>query len=348
MPTDIYLTKRLGKMIGRIERIMVPTNEMVHNNMDIGRGLDVFLKLITRGDYYRDADSTLAQVSKTRTKIVSKGSASSNSDAETFTRKVVMWDKLKADLIEVLSCKDPNFVVPPKVQLEIDSEYELHVEEETKLMAKEKLRNLQLRNGLPVIPGKWRKEAYPPRVYHPLDDYMITKAIPESEAVEQRDLLNTPLNGFLGQAYNYDDHGLTEEWMVTFKDEGAEATADDVIRTQLESLMEIMLVQVQDRVCTQDGVLDKEPLVLGKHIKEAPVWGMDCYTRRMVELTIGDRVEQKELVTEKAVQTFIEKKLLPAINAQPADKAHNMKNAVQAIIEVRHVTVYAYDCRHLD
>ena len=37
-----------------------------------------------------------------------------------------------------------------------------------------------------------------------------------------------------------------------------------------------------DRVCTADGVLDKEPLRLGEgaQIKEVPVWGIDCYTRR--------------------------------------------------------------------
>lgn len=41
-------------------------------------------------------------------------------------------------------------------------------------------------------------------------------------------------------------------------------------------------VQVVDRVCTADGVLDREPLRLGDgaKIKEVPVWGIDCYTRR--------------------------------------------------------------------
>lgn len=40
--------------------------------------------------------------------------------------------------------------------------------------------------------------------------------------------------------------------------------------------------QVVDRVCTADGVLHREPLRLGAgaQIKEVPVWGIDCYTRR--------------------------------------------------------------------
>jgi hypothetical protein len=59
-----------------------------------------------------------------------------------------------------------------------------------------------------------------------------------------------------------------------------------------------------------------------------------CSSFRMVELAIEDRVVPKEIFNEKAVSHFIEKQLLPAINAQPAEKAHNMSFALQAIIEV--------------
>jgi hypothetical protein len=54
----------------------------------------------------------------------------------------------------------------------------------------------------------------------------------------------------------------------------------------------------------------------------------------MVELAIEDRVIPKEMFNEKSVSNFVEKQLLPAINAQPADRAHNMSYALQAIIEV--------------
>ena len=91
-----------------------------------------------------------------------------------------------------------------------------------------------------------------------------------------------------------------------------------------------MMVQVQDRVCTTDNVLNREPLQLGVHIKEVPVWGIDCYTRRMVELSIEDHA--KELFNLKTVHTFIEKRLLPTINAQSADTAHNMAVALEAIV----------------
>jgi hypothetical protein len=54
----------------------------------------------------------------------------------------------------------------------------------------------------------------------------------------------------------------------------------------------------------------------------------------MVELAIEDRVIPKDMFNEKSVSNFVEKQLLPAINAQPADRAHNMSYALQAIIEV--------------
>ena len=91
-----------------------------------------------------------------------------------------------------------------------------------------------------------------------------------------------------------------------------------------------MMVQVQDRVCTTDNVLNREPLQLGIHIKEVPVWGIDCYTRRMVELSIEDHA--KELFDLKTVHTFIEKRLLPTINAQSSETAHNMSIALEAIV----------------
>ena len=68
------------------------------------------------------------------------------------------------------------------------------------------------------MPGKWHKEAYVKRIYAELDDYTVTPFISDAEADAIKAQLVTPLDGFVGQAYNYDDHGLTEEWMVTFAD----------------------------------------------------------------------------------------------------------------------------------
>jgi hypothetical protein len=57
------------------------------------------------------------------------------------------------------------------------------------------------------------EEAYPTRVYDPLTDYAITTAVPPEEAEQLRQQRITPLNGYIGQPNNYDDHDLTEEWI---------------------------------------------------------------------------------------------------------------------------------------
>lgn len=170
-----------------------------------------------------------------------------------------------------------------------------------------------------------------------MHEYCVTENVAADEAAALKEQLRTPLDGYLGQSYNYDDHDLTEEWMVTFKDKGSAGPSDeDVIRTQLESLMEIMLFAVQDRVCSTTGVLQRPCLQLGKDVKEVPVWGIDCYTRRMVEMSIEDRVPS-ERRTAALIRKFVERRLLPTINDQVPSKAHDMTNSILVIIEVRNM-----------
>jgi hypothetical protein len=184
------------------------------------------------------------------------------------------------------------------------------------------------------MPGKWRKENFSARVYEPIPTYVVTNTVSQEEGNGLLQMLNTPLNGYFGQAYNYDDHGLTEEWMMNFSDRQTTAPSDkDVIRTQIVSLMEIMMVQVQDRVCTEEKILEKEPLVLGKDVKEVPVWGIDCYTRRMIELAIEDRVKGSKKMPH-AIKNYVEKLLLPAVNQQTPENAHNMKCALEYLLGV--------------
>lgn len=90
---------------------------------------------------------------------------------------------------------------------------------------------------------------------------------------------------------------------------------------------------MQDRVCNTTGVLERDPVGLGTQLREAPVWGIDCYTRRMVELSLEDRLPAGQY-SVALVTTFIEHHLLPSINALAVDRAHNMIAAAASIIEV--------------
>lgn len=189
-----------------------------------------------------------------------------------------------------------------------------------------------MRNNQAVVTGKWRKEPYGQREYVPLKEYVVTDSVTKGEAEVVLNQLNTPLNGYLGQAYNYDDQGLTEEWMKSFRNGGTTASGNDVIRTQLVGLMEIMISQVQDRVYNEQKILEKEPIVLGKDVVEVPVWGIDSYTRRMIEIVIEDSVPVKER-SNLTIKNFIEQTLLPTINRQLPEKAHDLSNALKAVLD---------------
>ena len=123
-----------------------------------------------------------------------------------------------------------------------------------------------------------------------------------------------------------------------------QASEDDVIRTQLIGLLDVLLGQVQDRVCNSNGALDIPPIGLGPRLKEAPVWGIDSYTRKMIELIITDNYSilcttqpsslLSPLSLKGVISEYIERKLLPAINRQSADEAHNIIYALNDIIHV--------------
>lgn len=191
----------------------------------------------------------------------------------------------------------------------------------------------QVRNPWPSVAGKWRRDPFAPRIYEPLEDYVVTTSVSEKEAIELKSQLNTTLHGYVGQAYNYDDQGLTQEWMTSFRDgKTSGPSEDDVQRTQIVGLMEIMMMQVQDRVCNELQVLDSQPLVLGKDVIEKPVWGIDSNTRCMIELLLEEKL-MKDQRPPLLVKEFIERALLTTINRQDVSQAHNLSNSLQAIIQ---------------
>ena len=64
------------------------------------------------------------------------------------------------------------------------------------------------------------------------------------------------------------------------------------------------------------------------------MWGIDCYTRRMIEIAIEDRVDMKKHpYTPQDVRGYLERVLKPAINRQPYATAHNMTLVTQDILK---------------
>ena len=260
--------KRVVNTLNRIERVLIPDFEQNH----IARCFAEY------------ADSAKQQ-GKYLVDIVINAQTQRN-------MRDIDWNLLEYDIHRAFREHSGSSLLafPAKAQSEIDRERNIQVEEIDRLRSKEFARSLQINNRQPSVPGKWRKEPYPIREYERIENYITTDTISDSEAAKCLEQLDTPLYGFLGQAYNFDDHDITEDWMLNFKDDfGRDAVSDDdIIRTQLSSLLDIIVSQVQDRVCTASSILQVPPVGLGEQIKERLVWGIDCYTRRMVELVIDD------------------------------------------------------------
>lgn len=230
----------------------------------------------------------------------------------------------------------------------------------------------------------WRKTPFPERMYERITADVVCAGLSNlDEKIAAFELKTNLPDSFIGQSYRYNDTGQSESWMKSVVDETRSGNisnrkknvsdqkvveerlaalallADEgVTRAQVSATMQSLLIAVQDRVMTDDGVLkqselrsanwiadgavltrpdseaqDAEGTVVHQsshhpqppEIVEQPVWGIDCYTRRNILNCLG-----LEFDPETAL-VFVEKWLLPAINACPDDLAHNISNAVRIL-----------------
>lgn len=220
-------------------------------------------------------------------------------------------------------------------------------------------------NNEAAMQGKWRRQAFPERIYERLSSDVVCaglSSLDERTAVYE---LQTSLpDSFVGLSYTYTDTGQSEGWMKSVLDDtkGNDSAAqerkaaldlandDGVVGAQVQATMASLLINVQDRVMTESGVLKDDELKSANwaggdveevprtandsietmsadspDIVEQPVWGIDCYTRRNITSCI-------EIDFDSSIALeFIEKWLLPAINACPVEQAHNMINAARIL-----------------
>eukprot|EP00536_Pseudo-nitzschia_multiseries_P011871 jgi/Psemu1/260181/estExt_Genewise1Plus.C_4290011 len=216
-----------------------------------------------------------------------------------------------------------------------------------------------------AMQGKsWRKKAFPERQYKRLTTDAVCAGLSElDERIATYELRTSLRDSFIGLSYTYNDTGQSEGWMKTMLSETddqneqekaarALSTDDGVIKAQVAASMQSLLIAVQDRVMTENGVLDQKELrsanwesgmeKVGEQvvststrqgdsdsskpeIVEQPVWGMDCYTRKNISICLKTKFD------ENTVLTFVEKWLLPAINACPVDLAYNLSNAARIL-----------------
>ena len=196
----------------------------------------------------------------------------------------------------------------------------------------------------------WRKDAFPERRYERLSNYVVCDGLsPVDEGIAKYELRTNLPDSFVGLSYRYDDTGESEAWMNSVVDETSRAAraalaADGgVIRAQVDATMNNLLIQVQDRVMTDKRILHQPELKSANwmgadqsaaasmnaeelpEVVEQPVWGIDCYTRRNISICLETEFESDVALA------FIEKWLLPAINACPEHLAHDIDNAARIL-----------------
>ena len=111
-------------------------------------------------------------------------------------------------------------------------------------------------NYEPAMQGTWRKTAYPERRYQRLPSSSVLcdglVAIQDQRSAIYE--MQTPLpDSFVGLSYCYNDNGQSEDWMKS-------VTQNDltkVIKAQVRTTMDILLLSVQDRVMTEQNILHK-------------------------------------------------------------------------------------------
>ena len=216
-----------------------------------------------------------------------------------------------------------------------------------------------------AMQGRWRKDAFPYRQYERLKTDVVCAGLSEvDEKIASYELRTTLKDSFVGLAYTFDDTEKSEAWMKSLLDEAGDLSQqrkvasalksdDGVIKAQVAATMQTLLIKVQDRVMTDLNVLKQKELrnanweeetnelpqqILstslsvsssGPEIVEQPVWGMDCYTRRNISICLETEFDSDTILT------FIEKWLLPAINACPVDLAHDISNAARILEGLR-------------
>lgn len=214
-----------------------------------------------------------------------------------------------------------------------------------------------------------REGPFPERIYDRLSADTVCDGlskVDEEIAIYER---QTSLkDSFVGLSYRYDDTGQSEAWMKSVVDETAlngksrdkvrqaalALSADDgVTRAQVVASMQSLLIGVQDKVLTDKHVLSQSEIRSvnwevnkgtgttgteelkdesratttepAPEIVEQPVWGIDCYTRRNITACLQIEFDPRTSLL------FVEKWLLPAINACPVEYAQDISNAAKLL-----------------
>jgi len=130
---DANLLKVVTKLVNRIERILVPSNSLVHNSL--GARLDVFMKKVKAGHFFVN----VVEFTKKRADLLGY-------DAKTIEPlfRQVNWEAFEQQLYRVLRDGDEGYAIPAEVMSELSLESDAQQQRLSKAINKELVRSLQV------------------------------------------------------------------------------------------------------------------------------------------------------------------------------------------------------------
>ena len=336
-------------------------------------------------------------------------SSDSNIESKYITEPVIVhpngmhWDLFHEDVTKMCDAAitrhpeaDTVIRVAKKIKLYMDQIYrktgKRHMIEMAHADAYHKFSRILLHsvNNEAAFQQEWRKHAFPERKYQRLakSSVICDGLSPLDQRSALHELETSLPNSFIGLSYTYNDVDQSEAWMTTVKNIShntkrrkkddpeeefrvAEALAADhgVVRAQVETTMEVMLLRVQDSVMTDFKILDRPekrsanwldgddrkvktftPISIGHiqkevHIPNASEIETERNTVKSLDPDVAEQpvwgpdcytrknislVLEEDFDTEIAVE-FIDKWLLPAINSCPEAVAHELSCACRIL-----------------
>ena len=136
------------------------------------------------------------------------------------------------------------------------------------------------KNKEAAVQGEYRKPEFPERRYERINtsDILCAGLSPLDQASAKYELETNLPDSFVGLPYNTDDMGQSEEWMksatkVAMSADEKELTCNErVIKAQVRSAMDTLLLSIQDRAMTDMDILSKPELISSSEIRDSPMY----------------------------------------------------------------------------
>mmetsp|Transcript_22475 Transcript_22475/g.39821 ORF Transcript_22475/g.39821 Transcript_22475/m.39821 type:complete len:1562 (+) Transcript_22475:97-4782(+) len=161
----------------------------------------------------------------------------------------------------------------------------------------------------PYLQGNWNKAPYPKRPYEPLDAYVAASGLKDVEQQELLRILNT------NKAPNC---AQDEQCGKPVPFSLAKGTFDTELPCKSRRVG-----------CPKSSLGKNNRLDLGKDVKEADMWGLDCYTRKNIQ-SVLQRIAF--IHDENIHRTFLQRLLLPVVYCQPPHRAYNVIHSLRSIL----------------